>query len=192
MTDDRRDEDAPPVPVDPPRVLSHETFQFNFRVSTAARVKAMHGAPSWSRRKKRLDDRLERFWREQDDHAAKLWIAAGEGRIGVDGREIRQALLDGEGRDPIAARERRKELFKARVDRDEAQIAEFNRAWEAYLGRLTLGDLARRIEDFNKYFPIEANLPTDPDTETYVWMGRAWQPAEAPDAAAVLARIPYR
>ncbi len=190
MTDDRH-EDAP-VPVDPPRVLSYETYQFNFRVSNAARIKAMHGAPAWSRRKKRLDDRLERFWREQEDRAASLWIAAGEGRIGDDGREIRQALLDGEGRDPIAARARRAELFRLRVDRDEAQVAEFNRAWSAYLGRLSLGDLAKRIEDFNKYFPIEANLPTDPDTEWYVWMGRPWEPAEPPDAAAVLERIPYR
>ena len=75
------------VRVDPPRVLSHETFQFNFKVSIGARIMARAGAPSWSRRKKRLDDRLVRFWREQEEHAAALWVAAAEGRIGDDGRE---------------------------------------------------------------------------------------------------------
>jgi hypothetical protein len=65
------------VEVDPPRVLSHERFQFNFNVSLGARVRAMFGAPSWSRRKKRLDDRLDRFWREQNERAEALWIADG-------------------------------------------------------------------------------------------------------------------
>lgn len=180
------------VRVDPPRVLSHETFQFNFKVSIGARIMARAGAPSWSRRKKRLDDRLVRFWREQEDHAAALWVAAAEGRIGDDGREIRQALLDGDGHDKIAARARRAELFRQRMDRDEAQVAEFNRAWRAYLDRLTLGDLVKRINDFNAYFPIEANLAVDPTTERYVWMGRPWEPTALPTAAAVLDRIPLR
>jgi hypothetical protein len=180
------------VEVDPPRVLSHERFQFNFNVSLGARVRAMFGAPSWSRRKKRLDDRLDRFWREQNERAEALWIAAGEGRIDDEGREIRQALLDGEGRDKHAARDRRAHLFRQRMDRDAAQLAEFNRAWKAHLTRLSLGDLTKRIEDYNRFFPVEADLPVDPATETFVWMGSAWQPAELPDAAAVLARLPYR
>jgi hypothetical protein len=188
-TVDELDDDR--VEVDPPRVLSHELFQFNFKVSLASRVRAMFGAPAWSRRKKRLDDRVARFWREEHERAEALWIAAGEGRIDDDGREIRQALLNDEGRDEHAARDRRALLFRQRIDRNEAQVAEFNRAWKAHLARLPLGDLSERIEDYNRYFPVEANLPVDPATETYVWMGKPWSPVDPPDAAAVLARIPY-
>ena len=193
MTDRARDErDGDRVEADPPRVLSHETFQFNFRVSLGEQIRGMGGAPAWSRRKKRLDDHLARFWREQEDRAEQLWIAAGEGRIAEDGRESRQALLDADGRDRHAARDRRARLFRDRVDRDTAQIEEFNRAWRAHLEKLSLGDLAERIESFNRFFPVEANLPVDPGTEQFTWMGKVWRPLPIPDAAAVLARIPYR
>ena len=188
----REDQDDDLAQADPPRVMSHEAFQFNFKVSLASQVRARGGAPSWSRRKKRLDDRLARFWREQTDRAADLWIAAGEGRIAEDGREIRQALLDGSGRDKLAERDHKWRLFKNRADRAATRVEEFNRAWRAHLDRLRLGDLTRRIEDFNKYFPVEANLPVDPVTERFVWMGAPWQPVESPNAAAVLERIPFK
>ena len=173
-----------------PRVLSLDRFQFNFTIDRAARIRALMGAPAFALRRKRLDQALAVFWSALERRYEQLWIAAGEGRIGEDGRESRQLLLDDEGRDPIGGLEHRRRLFRDRVDRFARQQVDFERAWSRHLGRCGLEGIRLRVQDYNRYFPIEANLSTDPATGKYLWMGTTWEPMQAPTRADVLARLP--
>jgi hypothetical protein len=45
---------------------------------------------------------------------------------------------------------------------------------------------------FNEVFPVEANLPIDPQTGAYMWMGKKWQPLEPPTREQLLERFPLR
>lgn len=173
-----------------PRVLSLDRFQFNFTIDPAAALRARMGAPAFTLRRKRLDRALEAFWLDLERRYEALWIAAAEGRIADDGREIRQTLLDDEGRDPIGGLEHRRRLFKDRADPAEARLAPFARAWSLHLDRCGLERIRLQVEEFNRYFPIEANLANDPKTGKYLWMGGTWEPMEAPTRAELLARLP--
>jgi hypothetical protein len=62
---------------------------------------------------------------------------------------------------------------KYRMDGDE------DRAWELVHGRareLDLGLLNDLIARHNEFYPIEANLPVDPKTERFLYMGKPWEP----------------
>ncbi len=48
----------------------------------------------------------------------------------------------------------------------------------------------RQVEDYNRYFPIEANLKTDPETGRFQWMGGLWDPMETPSREGVFERFP--
>jgi len=178
--------------VDAPNAFSLVGFSFNFSVDVSARVQGLMGAPAFAIRRKRLDAKLDRFWAEVSARSEALWIAAAEGRIDEAGRELRPALLDSAGRDQFAHLEQRKKLFSSRVDEKEEQIRLFNLAWQAWIDAQDLTALQDEIEQYNKYFPIEANLPTDPETGQLVWLGRPWRQLTAPDAAIVLERHPLR
>ena len=173
-----------------PRVLSLDRFQFNFTIDPSARIRARMGAPAFALRRKRLDRALEAFWLDLERRYDQLWIAAGEGRIGEDGREIRQALLDDDGRDPIGGLEHRRRLFKERADPAARQQEGFGRAWRRQVERCGLEGIRLQVEDYNRFFPIEANLANDPKTGKYLWMGSTWDPMEAPTRDDVLARLP--
>ncbi len=175
-----------------PRVLSLDRFSFNFRIDRAAAVRARMGAPAFALRRKRLDRSLEAFWLGVQRRYDALWIAAGEGRIAEDGREIRQSLLRADGSDPIGGREHRRVLYRQRVDEDVAQREAFGRAWTVFIDNCGIESLVAEIEAYNRYFPVEANLKTDPKTGRFLWMGTLWDPMVAPTRADVLARFPHR
>jgi hypothetical protein len=176
--------------VDEPRALDLNKYQFNFRVGIGQRIAARYGAPAFAERTRRLERRLEHFWEDLETRREQLWVAAGEGRIAEDGRETRQVLLTARGTDPIGARDHRKRLFSARKDEDAEQRIAFNRAWQRHLGACGLAELQQQVADYVKWFPVEANLVSDPATGEYIWAGRPWVPPKAPTKAEVLERFP--
>ena len=173
-----------------PNALSFENYSFNFRVDLAARIAASMGAPAFAQRRARLTETIEGFWAGVQGRHAALQIAADEGRIGVDGREIRQALLHSDGTDPLAAREHRRRLFSDKVDPEVAAREDFTRAWRRYVDQLDYGHVAAEVAEFLDWFPVEASMPLDPETQRYLWMGEPWEPPQAPTAADVYARFP--
>ncbi len=173
-----------------PRALSLQNFSFNFHVSIGARIAARAGAPAFASRRTRWDKAIDRFWSELEDRYRARWIAAEEGRIDDDGREVRQALLDADGRDPHALRLQKQEIFRLRADADAVHQQAFDRAWRRVVDRLELGELEAQARDYAKYFPIEANLATDPDTGRFLWLGKRWEPVRAPTRQDVLTRYP--
>ena len=177
---------------DKPRVLSLDRFAFNFTIDRAAQLRARMGAPAFALRRKRLDRALEAFWSRLERRREQLWIAAGEGRIGDDGRETRQVLLDDEGRDPIGGMEHRRRLYRQRADRDASQRGAFMRAWSRHVQRCGLEAIRLQVDAYNHNFPIEANLANDPATGRYMWMGSTWDPMRAPTVQDVLERFPLR
>ena len=176
--------------VDAPAAFSLSSFSFNFTVDAAAQVAGRMGAPAFALRRQRVDRKLDAFWTEIEARRDALWIAAREGRIDDLGREVRTSLLDASGRDQFAHLEERKRIFRLRGDEDESQRQLFGRAWQRYVDDLDFAPLADEVAEYNKYFPIEANLSTDPESGRFVWMGRDWVPLKAPDAFAVLDRFP--
>jgi hypothetical protein len=177
----------------PPRAMSFERYQFNFRVDLGAQVAARFGgAPAFSLRRARLHRDLEVFWDALDARYEALWGAAREGRIDEEGREIRQNLLDASGSDRIGAREHRRRLHAAGIDPDAHAVEAFNRAWTRQVDRCDLAPLAEEVAAFVDYFPIESGMPMDPETEQYVWMGEPWVPPVAPTRESVLERYPFR
>ena len=175
--------------VDEPAAFSLRSFSFNFTVDAAAQVAGRMGAPAFALRRQRIDRRLEAFWAEVEGRRNALWIAAREGRVDDEGAELRPALLNADGRDRFAHLDQRKKLFRDRADEDQSQRQLFELAWQRYLKQLEFDSLAAEIDEYNKYFPIEANLATDPESGRFVWMGRDWQPLVAPDIDAVMKRF---
>jgi hypothetical protein len=183
--------DAAPGPrVDPPRALSLDEYPLNFGISPAARLRAAAGAPAFAIRRQRLDRALEAFWAGLERRRVELHAAAAEGRVDEAGRETRSALLDDDGRDTFAEREHRKALHKAGIGHDADQAAAFSRAWRRHVDGLDLEGLERLVDEYNHYFPIEANLKSDPHSGQYLWLGRPWEKATAPTRNDVLARFP--
>jgi len=178
---------------DAPRALSFSQYQFNFKVGLGARVAArLGGAPAFAQRRARLHRDTASFWSALEKRYRELWTAAQEGRIDEDGRELRHSLLLADGSDQVGSRAHRKRLFSARVDLQEHARAEFNRAWTRQLDHCGISALAREVEIFAKYFPIESGMPMDPETDRFMWMGEPWSPPEAPTAQDVLSRFPLR
>ena len=158
----------------------------------AAQVRAQMGAPAFAQRRRRLDRAVATFWSALERKQGALWIAASEGRIDEDGRELRQSLLDDEGRDPIGAVDHARRLFRDRIDPDQDRKQRFNKAWCRHLDRCGLEGLEAQVADYNRYFPIEANLKTDPKTGRFLWMGTLWDEFQAPTLDDVLERFPLR
>lgn len=178
--------------VDAPRVLSLDSYAFNFTVSAESRLRARIGAPAFAVRRRKLDLALDEFWNAVERRNRELWIAAGEGRIAEDGREVRQVLLDEDGRDRLGEMEHRWRVFRDRADPETTRADAFDRAWLRYLDHCGLERLEAQVSAYNRYFPIEANLPADPETGRYRWMGGFWEPMDLPTRDDVLARFPLR
>ena len=58
------------------------------------------------------------------------------------------------------------------------------------VSRPDLEPLEAQAALYLRYFPVEANLPTDPETGWYVWNGKPWEPVRAPTREDVLERWP--
>lgn len=67
---------------------------------------------------------------------------------------------------------------------------EFARAWKAVAEGFDYAHLQDLAEHFNAYYPIEANLPTDPLTGTFMVGEHPFQTKHAPTLEHVLARFP--
>jgi len=172
------------------RVFSLDNFAFNFGISLEDRVRARAGAPAFALRRKRLDLTLAMFWADLDKRHRQIWLAAGEGRIGEDGREHRFNLLDADGRDRIGEESHKRRLHKEKLDYDEEQRIAYRRGFTRHLTRCGLDKVVAEVDAYNKYFPIEANLMIDPTSGMFVWMGTEWMPMEAPTEGDVLERFP--
>ncbi len=179
-----------PSKPDAPRALSLNRYQTNFQVSVAQRIAALGGAPAFASRRLRWDRAIERFWADVQERRDALWAAAAEGRIDDGGKEVRMSLLDSKGRDPFGERLRKQELFRDRLDVDSEHRKLFDFAWLRYVERLDLTELETLATEYSRWFPIEANLPTDPDTGSFLWMGKPWTAVEAPTTAEILERFP--
>jgi len=141
-----------------------------------------------------MEDAQESFYSALSARYEALWLAAAAGNIDEDGREIRQSLLDEHGRDRIGELQHARSLFRERRDPERDRCEAFNRAWLRHLESdfSGLSDLAERMTSFNEVFPVEANLPVDPKSGEYLWMGQDWQPLEPPAREQLLERFPFR
>ncbi|MCO4769640.1 MAG: hypothetical protein KDA24_06370 [Deltaproteobacteria bacterium] len=175
-----------------PRAFTFNQYSFNFKVDLGARIGARYGAPAFSQRRAKLHRNTTSFWSTLEERYEELWTAAREGRIGDDGREVRQSLLHSDGTDRMGHRDHKRRLFGQKVDPEAHARAEFNRAWLRQVDTCGLTELAMEHEDFAKYFPIESNMPVDPESNHLVWMGEPWIPPVAPTREDVLGRFPLR
>jgi|GEM_PF-1727003 len=178
---------------DAPRAMSFTDYQFNFKVDLGARIAAQYGgAPAFSIRRAKLQRDTDSFWGALEHKYEELWTAAREGRIDEEGREVRQNLLDASGSDRLGKRDHLKRLFSRKLDPEEHAREEFNRAWLRQLDHCGIDALAREVEDFCKYFPVESGMPVDPVTDQFLWMGEPWVPPEPPSREGILHRFPLR
>lgn len=178
--------------LDPPRILDLLHGGFNFTVTLEDRVRALAGAPAFIERKRRVETGLSAFWETLDARAAQIDVAAAEGRIAEDGREWAPVLLDDEGRDPIAERAHARALYRARTDPADDHREAWNRGWGRHVQRIAWGPIQQLVEDGNRWFPVEANLPVSPETDRYLWLGLPWSSWVAPSVADVFQRHPLR
>ena len=174
------------------RTVSLQPFRFNFTVGTAAQLRAQMGAPAFALRAKRTCRAVDRFWDRLEERYEALWLAALGGRIADDGREVRQTLLDDKGRDPIGELDYARRLFRDGDVPESHGIDAFDRAWLRHLDQCGLDEVVHLVSNYNRFFPVEANLPTDPRDGQFLWMGRAWEPMEVPTRAQILERLPLR
>jgi hypothetical protein len=179
---------------DAARTLSLDSYSFNFTVTTGEQVRAYGGPPAYVLRLRAMEDAQESYYVQLRERYDALWLVAAAGNIDEEGRELRQSLLDEQGRDRIGERQHARALFRARRDRQLDRCEAFNRGWTRYLDQDSTGlaALADRMVVFNEVFPVEANLPIDPQTGAYMWMGKKWQPLEPPTREQLLERFPLR
>jgi hypothetical protein len=176
------------------RTLSLDSYSFNFTVTTGEQVRAYGGPPAYVLRLRAMEDAQEAYDQQLRERYDALWLAAAAGNIDDQGRELRQSLLDDRGRDRIGERQHARALFSKRRDKQLDRCEAFNRAWTRHLEQDFSGleALAARMIVFNEVFPVEANLPVDPQTGEYMWMGKTWQPLEPPTREELLERFPLR
>jgi hypothetical protein len=68
-------------------------------------------------------------------------------------------------------------------------------AWERVERRaeqLDLSLLDELVERHNEYYPIEANLPVDPATDRFLYMGKPWSPMPRITPRDIFARLKKR
>jgi hypothetical protein len=193
---DKQDVEGKPsgAAVGEPRALSLDSFSFNFTISTAERVRAYGGLPSHVLRLRTMEDNQERYFGALQQRYDALWLAAAAGSIDEDGREVRQTLFDEDGRDRLGELQHARRLFRERRDPHVDRCEAFNRAWLRHLDHdfSGLDELTAQMDAFNEVFPIEADLPTDPKTGEYMWMGKPWKPLQPPTQDQLLDRCPLR
>jgi len=180
--------------VDGPRALSLDLFSFNFTVSTAERVRAYGGPPAHVLRLRAMEDHRESYFGAMEQRYDALWLAAAAGSIDEAGREVRQTLLGEDGRDRLGELQHARHLFRERRDPQVDRCEAFKRAWLRHIGHdfSGLAELSAQMDVFNEAFPIEADLPTDPKTGEYMWMGTPWKLLHPPTREELLIRFPLR
>jgi hypothetical protein len=176
------------------RALSLDLYSFNFSVSTAQRVRAYGGPPAHVLRLRGMEDEQERYYGDMAEQYEVLWLAAAAGSIDEQGIAVRQTLLSADGRDHLGELQRARRLFREGRDAELERCEAFNRGWLRHLDLDFSGcaQFAARMDAFNEVFPIEADLPIDPKSGEYMWMGKPWQPLEPPSREELLERFPLR
>lgn len=76
-----------------------------------------------------------------------------------------------------------------RARRESADEADFGRRWAAEVAGLDVRSLRDEAEAFNRYFPVEADLPMDPVSGDYTRYGERFTRAVPPTPDDVLARF---
>ena len=89
VRDNRRPIPPADLKVDAPAAFSLNSFSFNFTVDAAAQVAGRMGAPAFALRRQRVDRKLDDFWADVEVRRDALWIAAREGRIDEQGKEVK-------------------------------------------------------------------------------------------------------
>ena len=67
---------------------------------------------------------------------------------------------------------------RKRIEDLSAEIVELHRAGEAT--KKKLAELSKLVEQHNTYYPMEANLPLDPETSQMMELGEPWRPMPRP------------
>ena len=119
----------------------------HFRYSADEMMRGLAGVPSWVRRTRALEDRIDRFW--------------------------------------MAV-----EALYAKLRRENPDPTVFAHLWRKTVERLDYAPIEKAVSDYNEWFPIEANLPTDPATGVYFFRGRPFQPRRPLTPDDVLERFP--
>jgi len=94
---------------------------------------------------------------------------------------------------PSWVRRRRKleiSMEQLRTDLDRRWSLTATEDWTAIAQAWDLSPINREIERFNRFYPIERNLPLDPRTRKMFDGGVAWMPLPALDAAWILDAFP--
>jgi hypothetical protein len=91
----------------------------------------------------------------------------------------------------IARRKRlERSLARLRKELDNAWRLATPATWPDVAKAWDLGKFNREIEGFNKYYPIERNLPMDPRIRDFVEGDARWKPLHFFDTAWILAEFP--
>jgi len=75
---------------------------------------------------------------------------------------------------------------RKRIEELSTQIVDDERAGEKRQAKKKLAELVKLVEAHNAYYPIEANLPLDPDTSQLMEMGEPWKPMPRPTIESLL------
>lgn len=75
---------------------------------------------------------------------------------------------------------------RKRIEELSAQIPELHRAGEGSTVKKRLAELVKLVDAHNAYYPIEANLPLDPETSRLMELGEPWRPLPWPTLESLL------
>jgi hypothetical protein len=76
---------------------------------------------------------------------------------------------------------------RKRIEDLSAQIPELHREGKSADVKRRLEELVKLVESHNRYYPVEANLPLDPETSQMMELGRPWKPLPRPTLESLLA-----
>ena len=68
----------------------------------------------------------------------------------------------------------------------------FSKKWTALIASLDLKELNALIDKHNRYYPLEANLRTDPDSGKYLMGGTVWEQKEKITKDDLIKRFPIK
>lgn len=72
----------------------------------------------------------------------------------------------------------------------EGDAEGFAEAWTSFIGTVRLDALNALIGDHNRYYPIEANLPDDPEGPGFMFGGQRWEGMDEIGHDSLLERFP--
>ena len=75
---------------------------------------------------------------------------------------------------------------RKRIEELSVEVLALHREGEATAAKKKLAELVKLVEQHNAYYPIEANLPIDPETGQTVELGEPWKPLPRPTLESLL------